>query len=272
MNYTNRPFSKPYSYEIDSSISDSQFIPYHQKDYEPEVDNIIEFKTDKNNWTYLIINKWYDSLIIFDGKNNWVKRISDDKVQNYIGDIFKNIKSLKFTFIKLGFSDKLCVIRHKYQQLDFLEMSFQKSFIYKVLDMVLKKNEVLDSISVDGTANIHFGLFKMLVSHYVNDINRKRKLWFRKERPRIKISFENVVVKEEPSFKFTAFLKVSDGSIISFDDIEQSKAFTEEPEINISCIDEVESYKENELDNSSKTNEIDDDNNSNYFNNSVTNS
>ena len=148
--------------------------------------------------------------------------------------------------------------------------------------MVLKKNEVLDSISVDGTANIHFGLFKMLVSHYVNDINRKRKLWFRKERPRIKISFENVVqliirfmlwiafiifvcviqlfvVKEEPSFKFTAFLKVSDGSIISFDDIEQSKAFTEEPEINISCIDEVESYKENELDNSSKTNEIDDD-------------
>ena len=130
MNYINRPISKPYSYENDISSSYSQFIPYHQKHFEPHENenDIIEFKTDKNYWSYLVICKSFDFLTIFDGKNNWVKRISDYKLKNYIGDLFKNIKSLKFTFIKLRFTDKLSLRRFKYKDIGKIEMSLSKKF------------------------------------------------------------------------------------------------------------------------------------------------
>ena len=66
-------------------------------------------------------------------------------------------------------------------------------FIYELLEMLLKKNEVLDSVMVEGILNAHKDAFKKIVRYYVKDQNDKRRENNKEMRKQIMVEFGNLI-------------------------------------------------------------------------------
>ena len=66
-------------------------------------------------------------------------------------------------------------------------------FIYKLLDMLLKMNEILDCITIEGKLNAHKDAFKKIVQYYVRDQNEERRENNKEMRKQIMVEFENLI-------------------------------------------------------------------------------
>ena len=60
--------------------------------------------------------------------------------------------------------------------------------------MLLDENEVLDSITVEGTLNASKDAFEKTVQKYVRDRNKERREENKKERKQIMVEFGNLIL------------------------------------------------------------------------------
>ena len=66
-------------------------------------------------------------------------------------------------------------------------------FIYTLLDMLLKMNEILDCITIEGKLNAHEDALKKIVQYYVRDQNEERRKNNKEMRKQIMVEFGNLI-------------------------------------------------------------------------------
>ena len=76
---------------------------HHTKTLSPNFQHVVEFKTDSDQQIYLLMELDSNSFVLFESKTKLIKHFRFDIEKEWVHNLFKDIKSLSFTFIKLKF-------------------------------------------------------------------------------------------------------------------------------------------------------------------------
>ena len=116
-----------YNSDIDESIS-NVYLQHHQT-FNLEYRSVVEFRIDGDQLTYLIIAVDYWNYVLFENKTDSVKRFQLFDSLDWIHNLFQDIRSLSFIFIKLWKYDGLNLKKFKdYKNSTYLKNDFRFSF------------------------------------------------------------------------------------------------------------------------------------------------